>query len=594
MARRPKLDRFTRIAQQIVASPDAYGLLVRQAAQRHLDDLQHGAARGLVWRPDKAQDVIDFIPDCLYLPDVDAERDANGHADDAEPLPGVPFQLLDYEVFIAGMLYGWYRADGCLRFNIAFFLGSKGCGKTPFFVACMLYSFVVLSGRGTTGFYAGATLDQARIGFVDAKNMVKASPELAAMFDIGENNLAILSRGSFLRPVSAERRGLDGKRVAMAMVDELHEHRNADVIDKIRAGVKGRKNAIIFVPTNAGFDRSSVCWQYAEYSRSVLENTVTNDAWFAFITHMDACAEHRAAGHVYPVAGCEHCDRWDVEGPHWRKANPGLGVTIQMSYLRDQVREAIGMPAKANVVRRLNFSEWTESSVSVISADAWKACQRPIDWTTYKGRPAFVGLDLASTRDIAAVVWVFPEDDGGYTLRPRLYTPKATAAKRGERDRAPYLDWIRDGHLIGTDGSVIDFNHIRKDINDDGDLYRVREIGYDPWSALQMSTDLTDEGFSVCEVRQGFRSMSEPTKRFLDLIAETKIYHDGNIALAWMARNLTVRVDANGNQCPDKSTRGSKIDGVVAAIIGLSRAIVQAAKPFRSVYEDRGFISFEL
>jgi phage terminase large subunit-like protein len=573
-------------ARAVLAGDEPAGALVRLACQRHLTDLEQADAKGLRWRLDKALDAIRFFDEVLKLPDV------RGVADDERETQAIPFTLQPWQRFVVGSLFGWYRSDGQRRFRVGYLETSKGSGKTPLVVGSGLYTLVAVGGHGAQIYTAASTLEQARVAFRDAENMVAASPDLAAIIDRKTSNLAVLETNSFLRPISAEKRALDGKRVSLAIADELHEHRDSTVVDKLRAGTKGRPNALILEPTNAGCDRQSVCWEHHEYSRRVLEGTLTNDSWFAYIAHLDACAEHQEAGHVQPVNSCEQCDRWDVEGEHWRKANPSLGVTISWDYLREQVREAVGMPAKRDIVRRLNFSIWTEARASVITSTAWNACAAPIDWRSYEGRRAFVGVDLASTQDIAAVAWVFPEDEdeSRFSAMVRLYVPEDVVGERTAKG-LPYRRWVEEGALIATSGGVIDYERIRADLNDDADRFTAAQVGYDPWNAAGLAAQLTADGFTCVEVRQGFRSLSEPTKRFLALVSTGALRHDGNACLAWMASNLTIAQDAAGNMKPDKSTRAAKIDGPVAIIIAMSRAIVTPVaneEEFVSIYERRG------
>ena len=218
----------------------------------------------------------------------------------------------------------------------------------------------------------------------------------------------MLATGSFIRPISSEKRGLDGKRVQGAVVDELHEHpidgrRGA----KLRAGIKGRPNALIFLPTNTGFDRESVCWEYHEYSRQILEGTLVNETWFAFVCHLDAVrprATRRGSCSRPTTARTATTGR--SKGPHWLKANPNLGVSMPWQYLRDQVREAIAFPSQRNMVRRLNFCQWTEQATVWITTEQWAACDRR--WRRMRphsrGRECYVGIDLSDKIDLSSVV----------------------------------------------------------------------------------------------------------------------------------------------------------------------------------------------
>jgi phage terminase large subunit-like protein len=377
------LDPVTRYATDVVSGAIVAARLVRLACQRHLNDLRDAGAKGLLWKPAEAQEAIEFFPEVLCLPEeTDADEDVEA-ADDVRPEQGTPFVLTPFQQFIIGSLFGWFavrvsKKTGARReqqrFRIAYFEGAKGCGKTPMGAGILLLMLVRHGVRGAQLFCAAVTKEQAKIAFTDCVKMVAASPPLQSLITALGNNLSVKTTGSFIRPISAEKRGLDGKRVQGAVVDELHEHPSNIVTVKLRAGIKGRPNALIFIPTNSGFDRETVCWEYHDYSRQILEGTLVNEAWFAFVCHLDACERCRAAGKLQPADDCPDCDDWKTEGPHWLKANPNLGVSLPWEYLREQVREAVAMPSQRNMVRRLNFCQWTQQATVWITTEAWAAC----------------------------------------------------------------------------------------------------------------------------------------------------------------------------------------------------------------------------
>ncbi len=379
----PVLDPVTEYATQVLAGTIVACRLVRLACTRHLEDLKRQEEKGLVWRLEDALEAVEFFKEVLCLPEeTDADEDVEAAAD-LSPEHGTPFVLTPFQAFIVGSLFGWlaYVVSKKTnvrrlqqRFRIAYFEGGKGCGKTPMGAGILIFMLVRHGVRGSQLFCAAVTKDQARIAFADCVKMVASSPALQALITHTGNNLAVKATGSFIRPISAEKRGLDGKRVQGAVVDELHEAPSGIVLVKLRAGIKGRPNALIFLPTNAGFDRETICWEYHDYSRQVLEGTVVNESWFAFVCHLDCCDRCHAAGKLQPSDDCPDCDDWKVEGEHWRKANPNLGVSLPWEYLREQVREAIAIPSQRNMVRRLNFCQWTNQATVWITAEHWAAC----------------------------------------------------------------------------------------------------------------------------------------------------------------------------------------------------------------------------
>ena len=315
-------DPITDYARAVTTGTILAGRLVRLAGARHLRDLAEGPARGLTWSPAHGQHIIDFFPQFLRL----AEGE---HA-------GRPFALQPWQQFIVGSLFGWLGSDGYRRFRRGYIETGKGSGKSPMAAGVGLYGLAFDDEAGAEVYAAAVSRDQARIMFSDAVKMVAASPDLAALIDVNVNNLSVRGSNSFFRPVSSEGRGLDGKRVHIALIDELHEHRSDVVVDKMRKGTKGRRQALVLELTNAGYDRESVCWYEHDYSAKVLERVVDNDAWFAYVCQLDACNACRADGKDQPQEACPTCDDFRDERV-WIKTNPNLDVSISHKYLRELV-----------------------------------------------------------------------------------------------------------------------------------------------------------------------------------------------------------------------------------------------------------------
>ena len=271
MKRKAVLDPVTRYASDVVALRIVAARLVRLACQRHLNDLKTQQAKRLLWNPAEAQEAIDFFPAVLCLPEeTDVDEDVAA-AEDVMPEAGTPFVLSPWQQFIVGSLFGWFQVHVSQktgvrrvqqRFRIAFLQGGKGCGKTPLGAGILIFMLVRRGVRGAQLFCAGAMKDQALIPFADCVKMREASPFLKALITLTGNNLAVKKTGSFIRPISSDRRSQSGKRVQGAVIEELHEHPTDGLVKKMRAGIKGRPNALIFLPTNTGFDLESVCYEY--------------------------------------------------------------------------------------------------------------------------------------------------------------------------------------------------------------------------------------------------------------------------------------------------------------------------------------------
>lgn len=589
------LDPVTAYAQAVVVGTIVASQLVRLACARHLRDLETGPARGLTWRPDRAQHVVDFFRDYLFLPDDSDEGGADGK----------PFVLSPFQQFIAGSLFGWYTETGNRRFRVAYIETAKGSGKTPFGAGILLYMMVADGERGAQCYCAAVTKDQAKLAFTDAENMVKVSPELNALIDQKVNNLAVLETACFIRPISAEKRGLDGKRVHGCLIDELHEHPSNIVTVKMRAGTKNRLNALILEITNSGFDRETVCWEHHELSRQVLEGTIDNDAWFAFVCHLDACQACQRAGRLQPSDDCPDCDDWKTEGPHWLKANPNLGVSLSWQYLREQVREAVDLPSQRNLVRRLNFCQWTQQETAWIPSERWAARKGAVSSASLVGRECFIGIDMADKIDLCAVVCVFPrpldaapESEHGPRITraldvlPFFWMPAKTAERRAQEDKIPYPDWIRAGWVRTTPGDLIDHDAVVEAIISElQPKYRIRGIGIDQAGAAGVVSKLRrhfgDE--LVEEVPQGFRRLSEPSKLVEALIMGGFLEHDGNPCMAWTVGNTATKENAWREIRPVKLAQRKRIDGMVALIDGVAK-MLKAPDDTQPAWQTEGLL----
>jgi len=628
-----RLDVVTDYATQVVAGSIIASRLVRLAGARHLDDLARQEEKRLEWRQEDADEVIDFFPTCLCLPEeTDADEDVEA-SDDVMPEHGTPFVLSPFQAFIVGSLFGWVsilisKKTGARRvqqrFRIAYVEIAKGAGKTPLGAGILIFMLVKHGVRGAQLFCAAVTKDQAKLAFADCLKMVHASPLLKKLITETGNNLAVKSTGSFIRPISAEKRGLDGKRVQGAVVDELHEHPSGVVVVKLIAGIKGRPNALIFIPTNSGFDRESICWHYHEYSRQILEGTIVNESWFAFVCHLDACDRCHAAGKLQPSDDCPDCDDWKTEGPHWLKACPNLGVSVTWQYQRDQVRLGVDMPSERNWIRRLNFCFWTDQVTVWITTEQWTACATLLSPEAFRaslaGRECFIGIDMSDKIDLSSVVCIFPRAiareqaegeaadasaagenqqnidldrptlDCAIDVLPFFWMPEKTLHRRAQEDHIPYPDWKQDKFITTWPGSLIDHDAIAEFIIGPlAKLYRIRGIGIDQAGAAGVVNKLKRHFGEdlVDEVPQGFHSLTESSKLMEALVITINVEQDGNPAMRMCMGNMGKEENAWREIRPVKLHQRKRIDGGVALIDAIWK-MTRTPAAVRSVYLQRG------
>jgi phage terminase large subunit-like protein len=399
------------------------------------------------------------------------------------------------------------------------------------------------------------------------------------------------------------------------VIEELHEHPNQTLTLKVRAGIKGRKNALIFLPTNTGFDLESVCYEYYDYSCQILEGTLVNEAWFAFVCHLDPCERCRAAGKRQPSDDCPDCDDWRTEGPHWLKPNPNLGVSIPWEYLREEVRVALAIPSQRNMVRRLNFCQWVQQATVWITTEQWAACRTTTAPEVFRaslvGRECFLGIDLSDKIDLSSVVCIFPRPldrelagvqaagaqgddaptiDCAIDVLPFFWMPEQTLYRRAQEDKIPYPDWKQDGYLTTWPGSLIDHDAIVEFIIGTlAKLYRIRGIGIDQAGAAAVVNKLKRHFGEdlVQEVPQGVRSLSESSKLMEALVVTGNVTHDWNPCMAMCIGNMGKEENAWREIRPVKLNQRKRIDGGVALDDGIWMMTKTPAAE-RSVYLQRG------
>ncbi|WP_371369967.1 terminase large subunit [Pseudomonas sp. QL9] len=582
------------LAGEIVAGPD-----VRNAARRHLQDLEDGHLRGLIWNQEAADRAIGFFEDVLCLNGGEYE--------------GMPFLLAPWQAFVVGSLFGWYKDTGHRRFRIAYIETGKGSGKSPLAAGIGLYG-LVSDGEQRAEIYAAATKkDQAQILFRDAVSMVNMSPKLATrLVQSGQHekvwNLFYPSTNSFFRSIGSDENSQSGPRPHISLLDEVHEHRTPAMVNMMRAGTKNRRRAMVVMITNSGSDKNSVAGQYHEQGKRVCSGAEQSDTLFAFICSLDKGDD------PFKDEAC------------WPKVNPSLDFIAEGQtdgipgrvYLREQVEEAKGLPAKEAVVRRLNFCEWTQADSPWISWDVWSEAEERVPMRLLRNRPAVAGLDLASTTDLTSFVLLFypVEWDPHWRLLPYFWIPDDKLAERERRDKVPYLAWIKARHLETTPGRAISKLHVLRRLATICAYFDVRQIAYDRWRIEDLRSLMEEHSIELPELvgfGQGFKDMGpavdEFERRLLGLPPKAEgedielepedwevlddgepvetLRHDGNPVLTWNAGNAVTVSDPAGNRKVDKARAIGRIDGIVASIMATGISRTAAPVESESIY-DKG------
>ena len=565
----------------IVAGPD-----VRNAVQRHLDDLLVGHLRGLVWRQDLADRAIGFFEDVLKL---------NGGEYEAKP-----FLLAPWQAFIVGSIFGWYTDDGFRRFSTVYIETGKGSGKSPLAAGIGLYG-LVSDGEQRAEIYAAATKrDQAQILFRDAVSMVNLSTELQSrLVQSGRDekvwNLFYPGTNSFFRTISSDD-GQSGPRPHIGLIDEVHEHKSATVVNMMLAGRKHRRRAMVVMITNSGSNKNTVCGQYHDLAVRVCQRKEDNDTLFAFICSLD-----------------EGDDPFKSEAC-WPKVNPSLDYRSHgqrdgipgRKYLRDQVRDARGVPAKESVVRRLNFCEWTQADSPWLGWDVWSQAQERVPLAMLRNRPAVAGLDLSSTTDLTAFVLMFypTVEDPHWRLMPYFWIPDHELTEREKTDRVPYSVWIKERWLETTPGRAISKLFVLRRLVQICEYFQVLQIAFDRWRIEDLQQLMAEHSISLppmARFGQGFQDFAPAVDEFerrllglpptdeegnpLDIEVES-MRHDGNPVLTWNAGNAVVVSDPANNRKVDKSKSIGRIDGIVAAVMAAGISSGGRVGSGKSVYEE--------
>lgn len=483
---------------------------------------------------------------------------------------GQPFVLPRWQKRIVRDIFGWKRADGMRRYRTIYIEVPRKNGKSTLAGGLALILTFADDEPSADVFSAAADREQASIVFEQAKAMFMASPYLA---DEGvAYKRSIVSNDvppNVYRVLSADAYTKHGLNAHGTIFDELHAQPTRELWDVLTTSTGARRQPMTVAITTAGYDRESICWEQHEYARQVNDGTIDDPTFYGVIFAAD------------------DADDWLSEAT-WRKANPNLGVSVKLDYLRTEAKRAAMSPAYQNTFRRLHLNQWTQQETRWLDLNAWDACGAKFDAGLLRGAVCYGGLDLASNSDIASFVLDFPSEAGEEELHTWLawfWIPENNLVERGRKHRVPYDAWARAGLIETTPGNVIDYDYIGTKIETLADQYNIREIAFDRWGAVQISSRLMGAGLKLTGFGQGYTSMSQPTKDLLRVVMSKRLRHGGNPVLRWMADNVVVDTDASGNVKPDKEKSREKIDGVVAGIMALARAMVS---PRKSVYEHRG------
>ena len=491
---------------------------------------------------------------------------------------GKKFELIDWQEQIIRDLFGTLKPNGYRQFNTAYVEIPKKQGKSELAAAVALLLCCGDGEERAEVYGCAADRQQATIVFDVAADMVRMCPALNKRVKIlaSQKRIIYTPTNSFYQVLSAEAYSKHGFNIHGVVFDELHTQPNRKLFDVMTKGSgDARMQPLYFLITTAGTDTNSICYETHQKAKDILDGRKIDPTF-------------------YPVIyGADESDDW-TDPKVWRKANPSLDITVGIDKVEAACNSAKQNPGEENSFRQLRLNQWVKQAVRWMPMEKWDACAFPVDEDELEGRVCYGGLDLSSTTDITAFVLVFPplDEDNKYIILPYFWVPEDTLDLRVRRDHVPYDVWERKGYVQTTEGNVVHYGYIEKFIERLGERFNIREIAFDRWGAVQMVQNLEGMGFTVVPFGQGFKDMSPPTKELMKLVLEKRIAHGGHPVLRWMMDNIYIRTDPAGNIKADKEKSTEKIDGAVATIMALDRAIRCGNDAGESVYDTRGLLVF--
>ncbi|SDO29506.1 Phage terminase-like protein, large subunit, contains N-terminal HTH domain [Halomonas shengliensis] len=549
MASYPNVNSANKYARDVVGGRIVACKWVKLACKRHLDDLKAAKARSFPYRFDRdtAERVCDFIQ---LLPHTKGKWARERRLIILEP----------WQRFLFAALFGWlHKKTGQRRYREAYIEVPRKNGKSVIAAGVANY-MLAADGEYGAEVYCGATTEkQAWEVFRPAKLMLTKSPALisAAGIEVMAKNISIPEDGSRLEPLIGNPG--DGSSPSCALVDEFHEHQTPDLYDTMLTGMGARDQPLMFIITTAGFNLAGPCYDKRRQAQQMLDGSVPNPELFAAIYTID------------------EGDDWQ-DSSTLRKANPNFGVSVSEEFLLKAQRDAVRYPSRQNSFLTKHLNLWVSARTAWLNMADWhSAGDEALALEHFEGKPCWIGVDLASKTDIAAIALLFRDEiEAGktrWTAFVRSYLPEG-AIERASNNRAAYESWINSGDLITTDGEELDFDIIRDDLMDLSGRFEIEEIAYDPWRATQLAHQLMKDGAEIVEYRNTVQNMSPPMREMEAAITAGRWRHACDPVLTWMASNVVAKVDAKENIYPRKERSENKIDGIIAILMALGRAVL--------------------
>lgn len=490
-----------------------------------------------------------------------------------KPLRPDPWQI----AYILAPVFGWVRWDkeaGCyVRIIRDLYVDvPRKNGKSTLAAGIAIYMACADFEQGAQVVTAATSEKQAGFVFQPIKTLAEKAPALKGQVQALTKKVIHKASGSYIEVISAVADAQHGANIHCSIVDELHVHKTAALLDTLETGRGSRTQPLSVIITTADSGKPNTPYAARRSTIDRLAKRIIKDEA------------------TYGVIWGADRDDDPFSEIVWQRVNPGLGVSPSWAYLRAEARKAKNSPAQLAIFKRLHLGIRTKQETKFIDLDDWDVNGGLVNEQDLKGRTCYAGLDLGSVSDLTSICYLFPEGPGRWKVIWRFWMPESQLASLNERTSNAADLWVKDGWLHVTPGNVTDYNYVKAAMAADKNKFKVESVAFDRWNASQLVIDLQDEGFEMVRLGQGFASLSAPMKEVQRLVLQgvgeqsPVLNHGGNPVMRWMTDNLAVAMDTAGNVKPDKAVAGDKIDGWSALANAMSEALKADPAPV-SAYE---------
>lgn len=501
---------------------------IKEACERYLDYFNK-----YEFREDRVEKVIKFISMLKHF--------VGKHN-------GKPFLLLPYQKWIIYNIFGFYYPNTDKRvINYVYLELARKNGKSAFAAAISLYMLCADGENGSEVEFVANSAKQAKISFTMASNFLSSIDKNGKHFQRYRDSIKFNERKSILQILSSDASGNDGYNSYCFVLDECHEQKDSRLWDVMCSSQGMRENSLAMITTTAGFNLYGFCYNYRRTCTEILSGLKKDDSQFVAIYTMD------------------DDDDWS-DSKNWIKSNPSLGVTVNESYLQQQIEKAKNNTSLEVGIRTKNLNQWISTSDIWISNDLLMDATEKVDLDNFKDSTCYIGVDLASVSDLTAVSVMIPID-GKFYFKTKYYLPQS--ALKDNSNCELYKDWKRKGYLTITDGNVTDYDYLLSDIIKVSNKLFIDKIAYDAYNATQWAINATAQGLPLEPYSQALWSFNRPTKEFERLIKSGKVVIDDNPITRWCFSNVVLKRDFNENVKPTKLENQQKIDGTISMIESL-------------------------